>query len=64
MKFCGCGESPPAMLRIILAALALLAACDPCDSAAQIHYQRCIDGDQASCEWLAKYGTPSGTCAP
>ena len=36
----------------ILASLLLLAACDPCAAAARVHLQRCMDGDDASCQWL------------
>jgi hypothetical protein len=41
-------------MRTILATLALLlAACDPCAAAYQVHEQRCASGiDAESCEWI------------
>ena len=36
---------------IVLSLLALFAAgCDPCLAALKIHHERCVDGDQASCD--------------
>lgn len=49
-------------LRDVLAILLTLAACDVCDAAAAIHYQRCQDGVQESCDWLAQNFPPNGTC--
>lgn len=45
---------------LALAAIASLAACDPCDSAARIHLRRCSDGDQESCAWLVEHGAVAG----
>ena len=44
--------------KTILAALAglllsSLAACDPCAVGYQINIERCSNGDQASCDWIA-----------
>jgi hypothetical protein len=49
---------------IILLSLALLAACDLCDIATQVHRDRCEQGDLESCKWLDEHATAGQTCLP
>ncbi len=50
------------MTRRILFALLLLAGCDMCEVATDVHRDRCEQGVAESCEWLDAHATAAGTC--
>lgn len=48
------------MRTAIALVLLVLAACDPCAAAYQIHEQRCASGaDATSCEWIQQHAGQS-----
>jgi len=53
------------MRRIIIAALLLVAGCDPnaelCKASIDLHVQQCEGGDADACEWLATQVSPPGS---
>lgn len=44
--------------------LAMVAGCDPCEAATQVHREQCEQGDASSCEWLDEHATAGQTCLP
>lgn len=51
------------LIAALLIACGLVSGCDVCEAAAQVHAQRCGDGDSASCEWMLEHIEPTtGVC--
>lgn len=46
-------------IALALLVAGLVSGCDVCEAAAAVHTQRCADGDQASCEWMAENVEPT-----
>jgi hypothetical protein len=50
-------------MRIIVGlVLSVIVACDVCDTARELHQDRCADGIVESCVWLDEHVLDSGAC--